>query len=354
MPTAFKMLYSTGGMVDIKKASEKKREIWIDISRVLGMFAIAYGHSRQAMEPGPDSWAGIIGAPIFDAGFPCCLVLMFFFLSAWLQRGSDKLLEWRQYLLYIIPTVIWNAIHMLVPGQAPESFWQGICLLGLVPYLGSSNGALWFMPELAFYSLILPLIRRLPIALLAAGAVICLYFAQKFQFGTYWVTTKNLQTVFFILTGAALSQCDRAAVVRFFKTSAWLIAPVAWMIQLGIPLISTFIYPIPLGPSLNPCAAYCVLGVWACLSYGVVLEALLSRIGRWIAFLSPMVFFVYASHNVFYETIYYMSNKYNIPLLPGNYFILYTVVVFAVCFAIWRGVSRLNCRPLSRYVFLLR
>lgn len=348
------MLYSTGGMVDIKKNSEKKREIWIDISRVLGMFAIAYGHSRQAMEPGPDSWTGLIGAPIFDAGFPCCLVLMFFFLSAWLQRGSDKLLEWRQYLLYIIPTVIWNIIHMMIPGNAPETFWQGICLLGLVPYLGSSNSALWFMPELAFYSLILPLIRRVPIPLLAAGAILCLYFSQKFQYGAYWVTTKNLETVFFILTGAALSQCDRAAVVKFFKTSAWLIAPVAWMIQLGIPLISTFIYPIPQGPSLNPCAAYCVLGVWACLSYGVVLEALFSRISRWIAFLSPMVFFVYASHNVFYETIYYASNKYHLPLLPGNYFILYTVGVFAVCFAVWCGVRRLNCRPLSRYVFLLR
>ena len=139
----------------------------MDCCRLIAIFTVIYGHSPGALNyNAPTPWTGLIMGPVFDTSAPCTAVLLFFFLSGWLQTIREKVLAWKQFLFFITPLLIWNLIQITITWSSSGfTITKAITGLGVLPTFHNANYVLWFLDELAWYSLFLPLIHRIPIKL---------------------------------------------------------------------------------------------------------------------------------------------------------------------------------------------
>lgn len=330
---------------------KKHRIVWIDCCRVLCMFSIVYGHSLMLLPPSKSPWTGPIMGWFWDACAPCVVVLMFFFLSGWLQKTKCQFLDVKKFLYLAIPVVIWNGIQILVEGgghvMLPEDFMK----LGIVPIFTEANGPLWFLDELAWFSLFLPLINRMP-TMVRTGIVIfgfIVVFMVDPRGEKIWNPyLKFAMDCLFFMLGTLLNSADRDKI-----TCSWLkIAP--WVALLGACYIWSGMFGIRIANIPTYTAPYALVGLACLLSYGATIERIFPRAAHKIAVLAPAVFFIYASHWPMFTLWNKVETHFGLTHLDKNAFPLYTIVCFALCILIWYYAQKLLPAKVLEWVFLCK
>lgn len=314
------------------------------------MFSIVYGHSLMLLPPSKSPWTWLIMSWFWDASAPSVVVLMFFFLSGWLQKSKCKFLDVRKFLYLAIPVVIWNGIQILVEGGGramPQDFMK----LGIVPGFTEANSSLWFLDELAWFSLFLPLINRVP-AMCRAGIVISgfiVVFIINPRGETIWDPHLKfaLDCLFFLL-GTLLNSVERNKITRL-----WLkIAP--WVALLGAFYIWRGMLGVHVGGIPTYTAPYALVGLACLLSYGAVLERVLPRAAQKVAGLAPAVFFIYAAHWPMFTLWGKVETHFGLTHLNEYAFPLYTIVCFILCILIWYYAQKLLPPKVMEWVFLCK
>lgn len=335
---------------ELMKNLNPTREVWVDFCRVIAIFSIIYGHSFNALGLSNFSpWTGIIMGPFFDASAPCTAVLMFFFLSGWLQKVREKWIAWRQFVFLIVPLVIWNAVQIIISWESGEyTFGAAITQLGVIPHFGNANYPMWFLDELAWYSLFLPIFHRIPIKIRLLFILSTLWICNLY-WPENWVLPRIGNSISFFLIGTIFQKIEREKVSAFFKDYSWLVV-VCVVVMLYGPLF----YEGSILKNLDYSPLYSICGCVAILSYGACAERYFSRVARWVASCAPAVFFAYASHVPCFTLYKKISEKYEIADLPAFYYPVYSLAFLILAICIFKLAIKIRCKYLLSSIFLYK
>ena len=327
------------------------REIWLDCCRLIAIFTIVYGHQFEPLALTHNSpWTGLIMSSAFDASAPCTTVLMFFFLSGWLQKVRSKYLAWRQFIFLIIPLLIWNLIQIALTWQSGQfTIGKAITELGVWPSFHNANYPLWFLGELAWYSLFLPLIHRIPIALRGLF-VLLLLWGGNLYWPTSWEIPRFANSFSFFVAGTMIHSLDITKIREIFLKYSWIPASLALGYILH-PLFSPWTFKLP---HMHISPLYSVVGCICLLSYGAVLERFARPLAQALASFAPAVFFIYAAHIPAFTLYHAIAAHYSLPELPPIYHPLYTIVFCIAAILVFNIAQKTNCKHLLAWVFLYK
>lgn len=328
----------------------KKREIWIDFSRVIAIFTVIYGHSFAALNiQTPSPWTGLIMGPVFDGSAPVTTVLMFFLLSGWLQKTNNKYLAWKQFIFLITPVLIWNSIQICITLNTKNySLVNALTQLGIWPTFSNANYSLWFLDELAWYSLFLPLIRRIPIKIRVIFIIYTLWISNIYWPQEYAIPRIGNSVAFFLI-GTVLHHLKQTSVVQFFKAYSGIVT----FIILGYYFLPLVGINISL-PTLHHSPLYSIVGCIAILSYGATMEHFFPRTTQFIASSAPSVFFMYAAHVPAFTLYSTLANRYGIPQLSPYLYPVYTIVFVLLSIGCFKLARLTNNRQLLAWIFLYK
>lgn len=316
----------------------KSRILWIDVCRVLFMFIVVFGHSTDIMPHSSDmGMMRVLNTPFYSYSYPCGIVLMFFFFSGMLNRTSAAWLDWKKFWLFMLPTIVWNMVCLIIKQTYPDTIMGWVGALGvipdytsLIPQVGSpSNYPLWFMSVLAYFALVYPMLARIPgkammvlLCLLYACAYICV--DAKPQDGTAWFLLRESQALGIYLLGIIVSRHGVENLTKWLNKYAWAAALLLFSFSFSLFL------PVKHSMLLNGVCS--ILGVVALCSYGVIMVKCLPRFSAWVAKWASAVFFIYAFHVPFFILL----RKCDIfPELPAHTFYMYSLLCYVVSILIF-------------------
>lgn len=293
------------------------------------MFSIVYGHSLMLLPAGHSPWTGLLMGWFWDAYAPCVVVLMFFFLSGWLQKTKCRVLYVNKFLFLAFPVLLWNLVQLIVDRGVTAWSLRDLFSLGIWPTFTEADKPLWFLDELAWFSLLLPLIHRMPVLLrgvLVLAGMVTLYLLNP-QGEIVWNPyQKFCADCLFFLMGSLISGLERARITAFFLK----IAP--WVFIVGTCYMwRSILYVNHWTPIPSHSMPYAFAGLICLLSYGAVLERFLPRLARWVSMLAPAVFFIYAAHWPMFTLWGKVEDLVGLCRLNEYLYPLYTVGCFALC-----------------------
>ena len=316
----------------------KSRILWIDVCRVLFMFIVVFGHATDIMPHSGDmEKMRLLSMPFYSYSRPCGVVLMFFFFSGMLNRTSAVWLDWKKFWLFMLPTIVWNMVCLIIKQTYPDTIMGWVGALGvipdyksLIPQVGSpSNYPLWFMTVLAYFALVYPTLARIPgkammvlLCLLYACAYMCV--DAKPQDGPAWFLLRESQALGIYLMGILVARHGVENLTKWLNKYAWAAAPLLFSFSFSLFL--------PVNHSMLLNGVCSILGVAALCSYGVIMVKYLPRFSVWVAKWASAVFFIYAFHVPFFILL----RKCDIfPELPAHTFYIYSLLCYVVSILIF-------------------
>lgn len=340
---------STEHAYEVVSSSVKmKRILWIDCCRVLAMFSIVYGHSIIIMPPDRRLWDAFVMGPFWDASAPPVTVLMYFFLSGCLQHTHAKYLDFRKFFFLAIPLVVWNLMQVLLVSAIGSQY--GIADRGLIPWLPNANGPLWFLELLAWLSLFIPIILKIPAIsrlLASCTGLIAVIVLHNILGHSLWepMCLRITEISVFVL-GTSLNGQGLAKFSRFiYHAGPWI------LLFEGYMFFKAFYaeYALNITGTL-----YSIVGIAVVLSYGAVLARFCPKVCRWIAQWAPAVFFIYAAHWPLFTLWRKIEESFGFSRLSGQMNILYTIICLIVCCLIWKHAIKSLPAKLLEWIFLTK
>ena len=328
------------------------RIVWVDICRVICMLCILVQHSGEFLPSGyHNPWHGIIMGAAYDFTRPILPVLVFFFLSGWLQKANNKYIEWKKPLLLFAPAIVfWNLIQLCI--QTPPCVtWSAIVGQLGICFSTNANGPLWFLHELMFYTLLLPLIHRIPVHFRIVVIICCLWLGNSYRcINEGWGITSRANDIGFFIAGTILHNTNKEAIFTFLrKTSIWFV-PVTLYLVFGKLLPAPFTFT-PMS-NLNTNGLSPVVGFMSMCGLSIIMSSIFPRISGMISNSSAAIFFIYASHWPAFTLYKQIATIYEIPPPPPLLYPL-VLILYMVCgTAIWRLATLTHNRWLLSVVFL--
>lgn len=314
------------------------------------MFSIVYGHSLTELHLTDSPWTGLIMGPFFDASAPCTTVLLFFFLSGWLQKKKAGFLAWRQFLFLAIPLLLWNLVHIIITWETDHyTIAKAITELGLWPTNHNANYVLWFLDDLAWFSLFLPLIHRIPIKLRLLFVLLALWIGNRY-WPESWDIPKNSNSLALFVLGTVFHSLQMEKVTCFFKEYSW-VATILAILYFYHPLFTRTSYTIP---NAGYCELYGIAGCLFILSYGATAMQFFPRIADCIASCAPAVFFMYAAHVPAFHLYYKLSCHWQILKPLPQWSPIYTLVFMLLSIGIFKLATHICHRKLLAWIFLYK
>lgn len=332
----------------------RPRILWIDVCRVLFMFIVVFGHSTDIM-PHHSSMGvmQVLNIPFYSYSYPCGIVLMFFFFSGMLNRTSARWLDWRKFWLFMLPTIVWNLVCIVIKQAYPGTIMGWVGALGLIPdykslipQVGSPcNYPLWFMTSLAYFVLVYPVLARIPgkaVMLLLCLLYACAYIHidAKPHDGTAYYLLRESQSLGIYLLGIIVARLGVEKLTQWLNKYAWAAT------LLLLPFSFSLFLPVNHSMLLNGVCS--ILGVVALCSYGMVIVKCLPRFSVWIAKWASAVFFIYAFHVPFFL----MLRRCDIfPELPAQAFYMYALLCYVVSILIF-SYLKTHVKWIDRILFM--
>lgn len=335
--------------------SANGRILWIDVCRVLMMAYVIYEHFSYEFPFESHNLKTTLAFPFYILTGPCGVVLMFFFFSGLLNKTKARYLDWRKFCLFMIPTVIWNIICMLIMHKFPSTFMGWLGATGILPpYLGNIPGMeglcnypLWFMSFLAYFSLLFPLLSRI------GGTVqACLALGIFLYTGIYaWMDLGSAaharapllfpcHSLGVYIVGIYLSRFGIARVSEFLGKNAWWLTVLLLALSLS-PLLSSDAWRIfdGFGP---------LLAVLALCSYGMLFTQCFPKVAAWVAQWAGAMFFVYAFHVPFAVSLNKCISLPTLSVFSLGAFVILCYVVGILAFT----YMKTNVKWFDRFVFM--
>lgn len=335
----------------MEKQIPHNRIIWVDLCRLLCMFSVITLHSIFLPDGYKSVWIDWILGASYDCTRPIVPVLVFFFLSGWLQKPKHKHLEWKKAFLFFCPAILfWNGLQLLVQEQ-PVSGWESIIRnLGVLPIFRNSNEPLWFLSELMWYTLLLPIIHRIPLHVRIVLVILALWISNNhFTTGT-WDANEYANNFAFFIAGTVAHNLNRNTVCLFFeKSSIWLV-PVTLYLLFNSFLPDFLHYTRPKLMDSN--ALTPVVGMLSMFGVSILVAKIMPKIAGVIAGWAPAVFFLYASHWPLFTVYERIALHYDIQAPHPHLFPL-CIVGFMLCgICLWKLAMKTNWRMMFSIVFL--
>lgn len=326
------------------------RILWIDVCRVLLLAYVLFTHFSFEFPFESHNIIATFAIPLYVLTDPCGVVLMFFFFSGLMNKTKAKYLDWRKFSMFMIPTVVWNVVCMLINQKFPGTFmaWLGAtgllpgCLPGIVP---PSNYPLWFMTYLAYLTLLFPLLSHLNRTVLA-----CLALAIFLYTGIYaWADLGSVARAPFripchslgiYIVGILVSRCGMARVTGFLGKNACWLAVLLLALSLS-PLLSADAWRFfdGIGP---------LLAVLALCSYGMLFTRCFPKVAAWVAQWASAMFFIYAFHVPFAVLLNKCICLPTLSVFSLGAFVVLCYVVGVLAFT----YMKTNVKWIDRFVFM--
>ncbi|MBR5894982.1 MAG: acyltransferase [Akkermansia sp.] len=319
---------------------------WVDVCRVLAIFSIVYGH-EGFLQNKPFTDEFYISQFFFNTSAPWVTVLMFFFFSGWLQKVRGRFFEWRGFLHFYIPVLIWNIVCLLMCYPLDDNIFYYIERLGFIPW-GNANTPLWFLNELAWYTLVLPIILRVPVCMRVCFVLFALWVGDSYS-PISFSSSKWANVFACFVAGTLINGVDKSQVNAFIRRYTPIVAIVSIVVlvqQCYFPALFKF-------PAMRYSAMYVIVGMLTLFGYGVILERLFPRICAYISSHASSVFFIYASHVPMFVLYVQLSVKYNWPEISSTLLPWLAVLYVVVGMLVTSLARATRCRILLRYVFLI-
>lgn len=324
------------------------RITWIDVCRVLGMFYIVYLHNCQAHSP----WNGLVLGPFWDFGSPKVVVLMFFFFSGWLQKTRCRFLDWRKYLYFIIPMIVWNFVYLAITKDINAESLKELLPVGICPTFYHVNPALWFLDELARLSLLMPLILRIPKSIRVVLMVLCLvaiYHAKALGLHPMHVYPRGVMDVMFFLGGTLLNGLDTA------KISTYVMKAAPWGTLFGVLYFLKDMFSVAdilSIPQYTPW--YAMVGLCVVLCYGATISRFAPRIAKALASIAPAMFFIYVMHFPLFALWGQLQEISPAFILNPKLQILSPLICFVIGCSLWKLAYKYLPGKVAEWVFLVK
>lgn len=288
--------------------------------------------------------------PFFDGNPPCSTVLLFFFLSGWLQKKKSEYLAWRQFIFLAIPLLLWNIVHIIITWETDHyTITKAISELGLWPTNHNANYVLWFLDDLAWLSLFHPLIHRVPIKIRLLFVLLALWIGNRYWPADFYIPKISNILAFFIL-GTCINQIKMNKITSFFKEYAWVATSLA-LLYFYHPLFFSIAYRIP-HATYSP--LYGIAGCFFILSYGATAMQFFPHIAGRIASCAPAVFFMYAAHVPAFHLYYKLSCHWQILKPLPQWSPIYTLVFMLLSIGIFKLATHICHRKLLAWIFLYK
>lgn len=335
----------------MEKQITPKRIIWVDVCRLICMFCVITLHSIFLPDDYQTVWKSWILGPSYDFTRPIVPVLVFFFFSGWLQSSSARYLEWRKALFFFLPAILfWNGVQLLVQAE-PVPDWEYVIrnMVGLRIFR-DANEPLWFLSELMWYTLLLPLIHRIPQPIRIALVILALWISNcHFSTGT-WDTNEYANNFAFFIAGTVAHGMNRNEVCRFFeKCSIWFV-PVTLFVFFSYFLPDFLHYTRP--ELMKSSAMSPIVGMLSMFGFAVLIARLMPKSAEVLAGWAPSVFFLYASHWPIFTVYERIAIRYGIPAPHPQLFPI-CIIAFMLCgIALWKLALKSNCQLLHSVIFL--
>lgn len=315
------------------------------------MFSVIFLHSIFLPEGYETPWTGIILGPSYDFTRPMAPVLIFFFLSGWLQRPSSRYLEWRKALLLFVPALVfWNGFQLLVRPEPVTSWEWALYKLGVLPGSSNIDEPLWFLTELMWFTFFLPLIHRIPISFRVC-CIICLLWVADGHFNReVWGLNELASDAAFFMAGTVASQMDKSSVLAFFRTTSVWFVPVTLYLNFNYFLPGCLHYS--LSEMMKSSAIAPIVALMSFFGASVLFAKFMPKIAAIVAGWAPAVFFMYASHWPVFTLYERLALHYGIPA-PHPYIYPLTIAGYMLlCVGVWKLGLKSKSRLLHSIVFL--
>ncbi|MCQ2372211.1 MAG: acyltransferase [Akkermansia sp.] len=332
----------------------KHRILWIDVCRVLFMFIVVFGHSPDVLPHHANMGTmRMLQVPFYLDSYPVGIVLMFYFFSGMLNKSGARWLDWQKFGLFMIPTILWNIICIMIRHLYPDTLVGWLGATGIIPnyqvffptVAPPCDYPLWFMTFLAYYSLLFPIFKKIPswmlLAIVLLSFIVASIYAEAIsQDGVPHYILRESQTFGIYLLGILASRVGVGRVTEWLEKYAW--------IFVAVLLPYAFAMFLPIYNKLFTNGFSAVAGVLALCSYGVVVTKCFPRMSAWIAQWAPAVFFIYAFHVPFF---YLLKLCINLPELPAHTFYAYALLCYIVSILIFTYLKT-NVKWIDRILFL--
>lgn len=333
-----------------KLSTSTNRIVWVDICRIICMFCILMQHSIFLPDGYYSPWHGIIMGMAYDFTRPILPVLVFFFFSGWLQKVNSKYIEWKKPLLLYAPAILfWNIVQLLVQPEPIDSWQKFVLQLGVVPFSTNANGPLWFLQELMFYTLLLPLIQRIPIHLRIA-IIICSLWLGTCYYGSKTGIHHYANNISFFLAGTLLHNTSKETIYLFLKKTAIWFVPVTCILVFGILLPEPFSFQKP--NNLKYSGLSQVAGFLSMCGFSILVSILLPKFSKAASNCCPAIFFLYASHWPLFTVYKRIALHFEIPPPHPYIYPLFYVGFMIIGTGIWKIATTIRCRWLHSIVFM--
>lgn len=326
------------------------RVIWADICRIVCIFSVLIQLSIFLPEGYFSPWHGIIMGPSYDMTRPIVPVLVFFFLSGWFQNPKSRYFEWRKVLFFFLPVIVfWNLMQVAANLDLLHN-WKSVLMRIGIWQRYPLNEPLWFLIELAGYTLLLPLIHRIPFYFRISLIVILLWLGNCHYDRATWGFSHYANNISFFFAGTVAKNMNQAAVCDFFKkTAIWFVPVTVYLFY--HPFIS-FLPSYSLPATVVNNALTPVVGLMSIFGVSIMLEKLVPKFAWKLAQYAPAVFFLYVSHWPVFTAYADFASYFEIPPLPPLIMPLAHIIFMVAGIAIWKLGIRIPCQWVRTIVFV--
>ena len=297
----------------VAQSTPTPRVAWVDVSRFIALGIILVIHGQTS--PDCHNW---ILTLVQTAS------VQFFFLASGYFLGKKPAIHWLdlpRFKLLFIPYLLWNLLYLAFnSGELCQAASEGISPFlhyfmtrGLGIGGDPINLPLWFLRDLALFSLLSPLFLRLPqavkVGLLAFLIVLPTHYltpCSRFDIPSL-VGLRNF-ALGLLLSGFSLSSIKKLA---FSPPLCW-----AWI---GASLCISFFQGFLPG-HYGEVSTW--LGILALCALGVLVERAFPKKAQTLSHYAPSLFLIYASHVLFITCLFKILIPLGITKLPDWVWIL--------------------------------
>lgn len=326
------------------------RVVWADICRLVCIFYILFQHSIFLPEGYDSPWHGIIMGPSYDMTRPIVPVLVFFFLSGWFQTPKAQYFEWRKVFFFYLPVIVfWNAMQLVAQLDLIHN-WKEVLLRIGIWHRYPLNGPLWFLVELSVYTLLLPLIHRIPFYFRISFIMVLLWFGNCHYDRETWGFSNYANNISFFFAGTVAKDMKQGSVCEFFKKTAIWFVPVTIYVFYN-PFVS-FLPNYLLPASVVNNALTPVAGLMSIFGVAILLEKLAPTFAWKLSQYAPAVFFLYVSHWPLFSAYADLASYFEISPPPPLFMPLVHIAFMLVGVAVWKLGIRIPCQWVRTVVFV--
>lgn len=309
---------------------------WVDIARLWAMIFILIQHSPLSSE--------VKG--ITEFFHQSSWVQFFFLLSGYFlaKKPIRQLLDVSRAKFLLYPYLFWAILYLILNG-IPEMIaaWKDGGLSGWTHFfitqglgIGGKplNLPLWFLRDLALFSLLSPLFLRLPWSVRVGFTAFIICFPSHYlipqacEFTLPWFQGLRLFCLGMLLAPFSLSSIRHYA---FSRPLAW-----AWVIVSLIISALQIIFPGHYGEVST------LLGISALIGLSILTTEYFPQLGHKMAQLAPCIFLIYASHITLITLIFKVAIPLGYKSLPDPLW-FFVLIPLLIIFP-WYGY-----KALSRY-----